>query len=194
MTALADAMARVERVMNDRSGFHVDELDAETRADLLDAIVDAAGGPDLDEMDRLRDETKRLAAEVDTLKANAEQDRVAGLEAIAQMDAQLEQARSLLRRAHYAGLLARDLVSDIAMAMAGTPPAARQPAPVPHCTPPRLTHEADVTVRQATPTERAMADAVRDWVTAEVQAHGRLTGSLHVTTAEGDVVIKLERP
>lgn len=36
------AMQRVEHVLNDRRGYHVDDLDAETRDDLLGAIVDAA--------------------------------------------------------------------------------------------------------------------------------------------------------
>ncbi len=36
------AMERVRRVLNDRKGFHVGDLDDETRADLLGAIVDAA--------------------------------------------------------------------------------------------------------------------------------------------------------
>jgi hypothetical protein len=35
---------RLARVLNDRSGFHVDGLDEETRADLLDAITKAVLG------------------------------------------------------------------------------------------------------------------------------------------------------
>jgi len=36
------AMKLVEKILNDRKGFHVDQLDPETRLDLLGAIVDAA--------------------------------------------------------------------------------------------------------------------------------------------------------
>ncbi len=36
------AMQRVAAVLNDTNGFHVDDLDDETRDDLLGAIIDAA--------------------------------------------------------------------------------------------------------------------------------------------------------
>jgi len=39
-----DAMSRVARVLNDRKGYHVSDLDEETRVDLLGALVDAVRG------------------------------------------------------------------------------------------------------------------------------------------------------
>lgn len=52
------AMQRVAAVLNDRSGYHVDDLDAGTRDDLLGAIVDAVA---LEELLGLREDLDRLS-------------------------------------------------------------------------------------------------------------------------------------
>lgn len=90
-------------------------------------------------------------------------------------EAELERCRALLRRCHYSSLMARDLASDIAMALAGTPAAARQPPEF---------------VRRATPIEEALAEAARAWADSEYAAGATLT-TYTVTTSAGPVVITM---